>query len=520
MAYKTTLKAATKAPEKSNGKAAGQKPLLEKTKKVSYTTTSDQIFALAEDASASATAELLPSKVEVENTGKIPLSIMVGYETYSTDTADGDTEYLHTMLLPNEVYSPALRAVIATGADKGLVDGTVVSSTAPNANMYTDSTADVDSATAAGIVGHATSPDLDLEPYTSAANCTANLFRVGDLVRVRDEVMEVTAIGDKSDLANNKLTVKRDMYGTDGGTSAVDDDPVRFPFFNAYHNYNKYSVAQTDTDGKFKCTNFFGLGRTLTGVQGITAGSIAIKFYEAGYQEFGLSGITSTTNSGLSASTTYYLSVSIDGATTDKITFTTDSSNVNFGGKNGIVSKLQASIDALYYNPAKNGFQKGATVSITNGDVRVTSAQHLSTSAISITTNTDGTSGTDELFDTSNAIGRIPATIKTAVAARLPDDYVYDPVTYRQVPNESKFVYDDGFGNLFGAATGSINYETGAIDFRNAPANAEFVYSLMHTSAFSGKVNPSTSDRINSLVDIYANTTNQRKEGEVKVRTF
>ena len=64
--------------------------------------------------------------------------------------------------------------------------------------------------------------------------------------------MEVTAIGDKSDLANNKLTVKRDMYGTDGGTAAVDDDPVRLVFFNAYHDYNKYSVAQTDSDGKFK----------------------------------------------------------------------------------------------------------------------------------------------------------------------------------------------------------------------------------------------------------------------------
>ena len=41
----------------------------------------------------------------------------------------------------------------------------------------------------------------------------------------------------------------------------------------------------------------------------------------------------------------------------------------------------------------------------------------------------DGTAGTDELFDTSNVIGRFPATIPTAIAAKLPDDVLYDRVT-------------------------------------------------------------------------------------------
>ena len=500
----------------TNGKS--RKPILEKTKSVSYSATqSDQIFAISNTASSS-TKESMPDKVEVENNGMVPIMIMAGYETYTDDTSDGTTEYLHTMLMPGDVYSPPVRGVIATGADTVIVDGTVVDSQAPDANEYVDSGADIDSATAAGIVGNATNTTVYLEPYTSAANCTANLFRVGDLIRVRDEVMEVTAIGDKSDLANNYLTVKRDMYGTDGGTSAVDDDPVRLPFFNAYTN--TLTSRSTDASGRFKAMNFFGLGRSQTEVQGLTPGSIALKFYEPGYQEFGMSGITASTNSGLSASTTYYLSISIDGATTDKITFTTDSSNVNFGGANGIVSKLQAAIDALYYNPAKNGFEKGAKVEIVNGDIRVTSSQRLSTSAISITTNTDGASGTDDLFDTSNKIGRIPATIKAAVAAKLPDDVIYDPITYTAKPNTGVFVYDDGNGRLFGAANGSINYETGAINIINAPANAEFVVSCIHTSAFSGKATPSETDRINTLVDIYANTPSTKWNGSVKVRTF
>ena len=52
------------------------------------------------------------------------------------------------------------------------------------------------------------------------------------------------------------------------------------------------------------------------------------------------------------------------------------------------------------------------------------------------------------------------------------------------------------------------------------PVNSEFVYSCLHTSAFSGKLTESATDRINSLVDIYANTTSQKWTGSVKVRTY
>ena len=503
----------------TNGNGQGAKPVLEKTKSVSYSATqSDQIFAISSAASASST-EGMPNRVEVINTGNTPLMIMAGYETYTSDTADGVTEYLHTMLMPNETYYPPIRGIIQTAADTVIVDGTVVDNAAPDSNEYVDSGADTDDTTATDNVDNsATNTTVYLEPYTSAANCTANLFRLGDLIRIRDEIMEVTAIGTKADLANNTLTVKRGLYGSTATTNTDDEDPVRLPFFNAYHDYDKYSVAQTDYDGKFKAMNFFGLGRTQTNVQGITAGSVSIKFYEAGYQSLGLSGITGSTHSGLAASTEYKFNITVDGGSVfEDLSFTTDSSNLNFGGSNGIISKIQTALDTQFYT-AGNLFEKKVNVAIVDGDVRFTSGSHLSTSAILLA---DPSSGT-----TPFSVGRIPdigtsaGDVPAAVAAKLPDDVSYDRVTYATIPNSSAFVYDDGKGNLFGAADGTINYETGAIDFRNAPPNAEFVISCMHTGAFSGKLNESETDRINSLIAIHANTPNQKGSGQVTVKTY
>ena len=509
----------TGSTPKNYTNGTGAKPVLEKTKSVSYSATqSDQIFAISSAASASST-ESMPNRVEVINTGNTPLMIMAGYETYTSDTADGVTEYLHTMLMPNETYYPPIRGIIQTAADTVIVDGTVVDNAAPNSNEYVDSGANTDNTTATNnVVGSASNTLLYLEPYTSAANCAANLFRVGDLIRVDNEIMEVTAIGTKADLANNTLTVKRAVYGSTASSGHGDEDDVVIPFFNAYHDYDKYSVAQTDYDGKFKAMNFFGLGRTQTNVQGITAGSVSIKFYEAGYQSLGLSGITGSTHSGLAASTEYKFNITVDGGSTyENLAFTTDSSNLNFGGSNGIISKIQTALDTQFYT-AGNLFEKKVSVAIVDGDVRFTSGSHLSTSAILLA---DPSSGT-----TPFSVGRIPdigtsaGDVPAAVAAKLPDDVSYDRVTYATIPNSSAFVYDDGKGNLFGAADGTINYETGAIDFRNAPPNAEFVISCMHTGAYSGKLNESETDRINSLIAIHANTPNQKGSGQVTVKTY
>ena len=475
------------------------------SKSITYDgTKSDRIFAISSDIDDASVTEELPNIVEVTNTGSAPIMLMVGYSSYSNDTTIVATDYLHVLLPPKETFFPPVRAVISDNADKTIMFGTAIKNTAPNSNMYTDSGADVDHATASTIGSDATHTTLNLEDGHS------NYFRVNDLIRIENEICEVTAVGTGADLANSTLTIIRGVHGSTAATHA-DDVAVRLPFFNAYHDFDKYSVAQTDFDGKFMCYNMFGQGRAATGVQGIIAGSFALKFYDAGYQELGLSGITGSTNSGLTASTTYAINIAVDGGSVfADLSFQTDSSNLNFGD---IIDKIQAALDAQFYTSG-NLFEKKVRVKLLNGDICFTSGQRLSTSAISLASPT-GAGGETNFFGN----GRIPAigSINTAVAARLPDDVIYDRVTYGTTTNPV-FCWDDGYGNITGVCQGTINYETGTIDITGAPANAEFVFTCLHTSAFAGALNQATTSRINSLVDIYANTPSQVKDASVAVR--
>ena len=237
-----------------------------------------------------------------------------------------------------------------------------------------------------------------------------------------------------------------------------------------------------------------------------------IQFYKSGYQELGLTGINASTESGLSGNTEYEFDITVDGGTTfDNLSFTTDTTNTKFGGSNGIISKIQTALNTQFYT-AGNLFEKRVHVGIINGDVRFTSGSHLSTSAISVGV---GSSGTADFLGS----GRIPAGGKEPVAAKLPDKVIYDKITYASSPNTSTFCYDDGLGNLIGTASGSINYETGAIDFTNAPPNAEFAYLVNYNSVFSGKLNEGTAARMNSLIEILANTPSE-KLGQVRVRAY
>ena len=498
----------------SSVRGSSNKAVVSTKKSISYSATqSDKIFTISGTASGNA-ASRMPRNVEVVNSGKVPIMVIAGYKSYSDDTSVHATDYLHMLLPPGETYNPPVRAVISSAADNTIMFGTAVTSLAPHSDEYTDSDANVDSATADGVVGDASSTIVYLEPYTSVSNCTANLFRVGDLIRIDNEIMEVTAIGAKAALNSNTLTVKRGVYGSTAATGAADTDPVRFPFFNAYHDFDKFSVAQTDANGRFKCMNFFGQARSATESSGIVPGSFTIKFYEAGYQELGLSGITSATNSGLTASTAYAFDIQVDGGTNfDNLTFTTDSSNVNFGGTNGVIAKIQSALDTQFYTSG-NLFEKKVHVGIVGGDIRFTSGSHLSTSAIAFTAEDGG----DASFLVT---GRIPAVgnIDAAVGAKLPDDVIYDKVTYATSPNPV-FGYDDGYGTIQGMCRGTINYETGAIDIVDCPINAEFVVSALTNSAFAGKLNESETNRVNSLVEIYANTPSQYEVGDVTVNSY
>ena len=456
--------------------------------------------------------------VKVSNTGSTPAVAIFGFQQWTDEDTIGNENFLHFLLSPGEVISmPASRAIM-TDNDTDLYEGDVISSVAPNSALEVAS-----GATLAENV-----EDSDTEFNVS----DSDYFRVGDCIQLgineaterRIEIMEVTAIG------TNNLTVRRALYGssaadkdsqTHSTAGAVNGANIYFPIFNKYHDYDKYSVVQTDNLGRYRSTNFFGYGRTATALSGITPGSVAIQFYTKGYQGLGLSDVTSNTPTGLTASTTYYLTIAADGGSALEINFTTDATNGNFGGENGLVQKIQDALDTAYYT-AGNLFEKKVNVLIRGGDVIFESQTKLSTSAIALTAGTSGSGASVRFLAQAN--GRIPAlaSIPSAVDARLEPELNYDRVTY-STSYKNIFITDDGYGNLkyAGRSVGTINYETGAIEWAiSSCPNAEFVISALYNAPFSGKQDSTDAAKVNSLMEVLGNTPQQKGGATLKVETF
>ena len=494
-------------------------PTLVLDKTVAYSASANtMLLNVSEATDATSTLASGIKAVRVRNTGIVPTITSFAYQLWTTSTAQTDaSEYqVQYMLLPGETITlPSTRGIITdAGVDNLAVGASTKDSVLPSAlnsgNLYINSGALLAEPQAAD------EPDIDIDD--GSGGTAAGLFRVGDTIRIEDEIMEITKI------TGEVLTVVKGLYGS-SSTSHNNNDAISFPFFNHYEAFGRYTLAQTTASGRFTCPNLFGLGRAVTDLDGIVPGSFAAIFYNPGSQRMTNDGnITSSTNSGLVAGRTYYMSISIDGGTTDKVTFTVDSSNTRFGQANGIISKLQSMIDALYYDESVNNYEKGATVSIINGDVTVTSNQRTNASAISITTNTDGTgaahtSSGNELFDTSNIMGRFPATIPVATPSRLPRETSPDPITGEASYN-NVFMMDDGHGRLFGGiGQGTIDYNSGAIDF-TGPSSAEFAISALYTSAFAGSVSATSTTSQNTLSAVFANTPCQKSKANVKLEIF
>ena len=215
--------------------------ILEKTKSVSYNAaTSDQIFSISSDVSAT-TASSIPNAIEVQNNGSIPVFVITGYESYdAVGTGDADTEYLHTLLMPGETYTPSIRAIIVNSNTNVVIDGTVADNEVPNSNIRL--------ASGTTLAAHVDSPD------TAITVIAGGYFRGGDLIQLGDdsatiskvEIMEVTKI------ATHVLTVTRGLYGsnindkdaqTDGTDGSVSGANVSFPFFNSSCKPFKYSMS-------------------------------------------------------------------------------------------------------------------------------------------------------------------------------------------------------------------------------------------------------------------------------------
>ena len=442
----------------------------------------------------------------LRNAGSVGIEVVFKAEEWADAAPDTNGGVSHqSFLIPSGdfLYLPNLRQLNYETATTSAANGETLDNQAPDSNMYVDSTADLDHATSATMGSDATHTTLNLESGHS------KFFKVGDLIRIENEICEVTAVGTGADLANSTCTIKRGMYGSTAATHA-DDVAIRLPFFNAYADFDKYSTAQTDGSGRYKAMNLLGYGRKGDAVaDGFVAGSISGKFYSAGYQELGMSGITSSTESGLAASTAYAFDIAVDGGSDYTLSFTT-STNTKFGGSDGIIRKIQDALDAGYY-ASGNLLEKRVTVALIDGDIRFTSGQHLSTSAISISAPASGT--------TPFGVGRFVMAvgdIEAAVAAKLPDDVIYDKKTNQSNPNVSAMFYDDGHGNISGACTGTINYETGEVYFTGAPARANFVVSLNHDSAHAGGINKDSGNE-NCITTVAARSLNSKVRTQIRV---
>ena len=445
-----------------------------------------------------------------------------GITSGSTDATGGADGVISKLLRPQEYYVyPQAMAVNYITADQSAMNASDLNldddiTNTVSSTLYVDSGATLD----AKLEDNATTVTVD----------DGDFFKVGDLIQVgindttatRIEIMRVTK------KVTVTLTVDRALYGTslaDGDSQtnatngAVSGAKVYFPIFNTLDDYNTYTSACTDLAGNAQFANFFGYGRNSGGsLDGFCRGTIAIKFYKAGYQEFGMSGITNATKTGLTAGTTYYVKIGIDGATADEISITTDSSVDTFGGTNGFIQKLQTAIDALYFDASKNNFQKGATVSIVNGDLRVTSKQHLSTSAIALTAGTSGSDTTTEIF--AQAIGRLPSAPEGAVSAKLPDTTIIRNGISKN--NTAEIMYDDGFGNLkFGAGStltgsGTIDYDSGAVSFTNVGSLSNFAISAIGLSGLACGANSG----VNMLTKVQARSVNNKRDAIIRVVAF
>ena len=359
-----------------------------------------------------------------------------------------------------------------------------------------------------------------------------DFFRVGDLIQVGSttgttatniEIMKVASITNTT-----TMVMERGLYGsitadkdaqTDSTNGVVVNAKTYFPFFNTQGDYdadhvnaNAAGYVKTNKNGRYTAQNLFGYGRSATYPTGIVKGSLALKFYNAGHQEVGLSGITANTETGLAASTTYQFNIAVDGGSVFvDLAFTTDASNGKFGGNNGVIGKIQTALDTQFYT-AGNLFEKKVTVGIVNGDLRFTSENKTRVSAIALAAPGSGT--------TPFGVGRIPAigSVDAAVAAKLPDDTVFSRDAYIESKNQNIFAYDDGKGAIRGACSGAINYETGAINI-TGPANAEFVASFNYDSAHSGGVNETVNQQ-NTIKQISARSMNSKIDAEVEILGF
>ena len=403
----------------------------------------------------------------------------------SPDVMTTTPRYESLLLMPNEfIFIPNPRSINVASNTSGARDGVQNNL---ELTVTEDSGKNLSSSTLSD-----TAVSITLE-----SGVNAPLFKIGDYIQIDTEVMEVTSA------SGNVLGVVRGQLGSTaaghGGGSSV-----LYARYNQFHNFDDTSIngggngsamkIKTNKGGNYKGSAIGGTyTRTIDGrVDGIVPSSFAVQFYSPGFQSFNLAGATSSTSTRIAAGSTVTTKVTVDGGTPTEVSITTDSSDQTLNGsRNALIPKFNAAFDNA-------GLE--CTMGIIDGDVRITSKNHLSTSSIAIS----APSGNNILGQ-----GIFPSTPKDAEVAKFADRTTTDKETGIVSPNKSVYLYDDGYGNLkssFGAS-GTIEYDTGHIEIVGGPQNAEMVFTFSYQSAhagslFNGGTFSSSSNPSNHIVQI------------------
>ena len=456
------------------------------------------------------------SSLCVINVGSQPIEALLEIMQFSSGAKGGSNpnRFITMILNPSQLFYIPTSKVIEHNSSGNKISASDIAGTGGSGNLadfikaYSGSTTRGDSKTntAAGVVASGAllnagsgiaADDVAMNIDISGGGSTAtNFFKVNDLIKMGSEVMLITEI-----TSLTAMSIERGLLGTTAATHSNNT------VINHYYlNESKDIGVYTNRSGFYSATSFFAYGRNSVYPMGITPGSVAIKFYEPAYQEFGMSNQSSATESGLTASTAYAFDITPDNmgsATT--VSFTTDSSNTKWGGNNGVLQKINDSLKAKFDD---NTFKYLPFVTLAGGDIRFTSGSRISGttanygSSIVLAAASSGTS----IFGVNRipAIGAIYETVQVQVPAN---------------DNTSKIMFDDGLGQLRSSeASGRIDYETGAVTL-NGPSNAEFEVSCYFNSALSGDIagGISGSNRDNHVIGVYARSMNPFREGKARV---
>ena len=413
-----------------------------------------------------------------------PVEVIFKTTTWTDDTTNSGNDFFHTILNQNEMISiPNAKLISYDGSGQSAGNGTSVS-------LVTANTVDAGinvAGSATGSSGDADATDTDF----LLASTGAAIFEVGDKITwdgsatytIGDEVAEITNVNE------TMLTLKRAQVFTAVDTWSAGNDVLFYWITDANGDINWRAGANDIATG----SKIFGGAFTTS----IVPGTIAIQFYSKPYQTLGLSEITASTSTGLTAGATYGLKLTIDAVVYDDITFAVDSSNVNWGGTNGVTTKIQNALDTN---------NVPCTVAISGRDIIFTSKLGTKAGSIALASPTGGST-------TIFGAGNIPAltSINAAVGSIIDLDYGDDNFS------AAKLMYDDGKGNLYrgNGGTGTINYDTGAINMIGVPSYTQFQISFIHASPLGGKIDLDGSD--NYLAQVNVRSLNTKKDGKVKV---